>query len=135
MLSVAACLSEILRILAPRTPYDDNTMIEILHLIVDNFQSLDDFSGDPFGKRFTVLKNFTNVQIGNLLLDLELQDLIHDIFHHFLVTIKEYHDNSIICKLGLGEYSTSPKILTRQNPEEKSTKTQKKLGNLERKKN
>ena len=36
-LAVAACLSEILRISAPRTPYDDNTMIEILQLIVDSF--------------------------------------------------------------------------------------------------
>ena len=36
-LAVAACLTEILSISAPKTLYDDNTMIEILQLIVDNF--------------------------------------------------------------------------------------------------
>ena len=36
-LVVAACLSEVLRISAPKAPYDDNTMIEILQLIVDSF--------------------------------------------------------------------------------------------------
>ena len=31
-LVVAACLIQVLRISAPRAPYDDNTMIEILHI-------------------------------------------------------------------------------------------------------
>ena len=70
-------------------------MIEILHLIVDNFQSLDDFSGDPFGRRSTILENCANVKVSNLLLDLELQNLIHGMFHHCLVTIKEDHDTKI----------------------------------------
>lgn len=61
-LAIAACLNEVLRILVAKAFYDDNTMLEILHLIVDSFQSLDDFSGDPFVKRFTILGNFANVK-------------------------------------------------------------------------
>lgn len=93
---VVACLSEILRILATRTPYDDNTMIEILHLIVDNFQNLDDISAAPFCRRYTILENCANVKIGNLLFDLKLQNLVDDMFHHFLATIKEDHDAKVL---------------------------------------
>lgn len=95
-LAVAACLNEVLRILVLKAPYDDNNMIEILHLIVDNFQSLDDFSSDPFGRRSTILENYANVKVCNLLLDLEFQNLVYDIFHHFLVTIKEDHDTKTL---------------------------------------
>ena len=41
------------------------------------------------------MENFTNIKVSNLLLDLELQNLVHDMFHHFLVTIKEDHDTKI----------------------------------------
>lgn len=79
--------------------YDDNTMIEILHLIIDNFKSLSDINGDSFGRRSTILENCANVKISNLLLDLDLQDLIHDIFHHFLVTIEECHDTKVLVEI------------------------------------
>ena len=62
-LTIVACLSEVLRILAPKAPYDDNTMIEILQLIVDIFQSINDFSRDPFGRRSTILENCANVKV------------------------------------------------------------------------
>ena len=70
-------------------------MIEVLHLIVDNFQSLDDISADPFCRKSTILENCANVKMGNLLLDLELQNLVDDMFHHFLATIKEDHDTKV----------------------------------------
>ena len=95
-LAIAACLTEVLRILAPRTPYDDNNMIKILHLIIDNFQSLDDISADPFCIKSTILENCANVKMGNLLVDLELQNLVDDMFHHFLATIKEDHDTKVL---------------------------------------
>ncbi|GLJ16209.1 hypothetical protein SUGI_0271310 [Cryptomeria japonica] len=47
---VTSCLSEITRILAPQVPYDDNTMKEVLHLMVDSFQDLDNIRCPSFGK-------------------------------------------------------------------------------------
>ena len=41
------------------------------------------------------MENCANVKVSNLLLDLKLQNLVHDMFHHFLVTIKEYHDTKV----------------------------------------
>ena len=42
------------------------------------------------------MENCANFKISNLLLDLELRNLVHDMFHHFLVTIKEDHDTKIL---------------------------------------
>ena len=81
-LEIATFLSEVLRILAPKAPYDDNTMIEISHLIVESFQSLDEFNSDPFGRRPIILENCANVKVSNFLLDLELQNLVHGMFCH-----------------------------------------------------
>ena len=35
----------------------------------------------------------------NLLLDLGMQDLIHNMFHHILDTIQEHHDNKIFSSM------------------------------------
>ena len=96
MFAFVACLSEVLRILAPKAPYDDSTMTETLHLIVNNFQSIDDFSSDPFGRTSALLDNFANIKVSKFLLDFKLQNLVHDMFHHFLVTIKEDHNTKIL---------------------------------------
>lgn len=75
-----------MRILAPQVPYDDETMKEALRLIIDSYQDLDDFRNVHYSRRIAILKIFAGIRISNLLIDLELHDLIYDMFYHFLVT-------------------------------------------------
>lgn len=70
-------------------------MTKILHMIIENFQRLDDIISDPISRRFTILEICAKLKVSNLLLHLGLKDLIHNMFHHFLVTIKEHHDINI----------------------------------------
>ncbi|KAH0455654.1 hypothetical protein IEQ34_015686 [Dendrobium chrysotoxum] len=54
--SIASCLSEIIRITAPDAPYDDDTMKEIFELVVRTFKNLDDMSTRSFPKRVSIIK-------------------------------------------------------------------------------
>ncbi|GLJ37293.1 hypothetical protein SUGI_0756450 [Cryptomeria japonica] len=86
-------------ILAPQVLYDDETMKEVLHLIVDSFQDLDDFINVHYSRRIAILKIFAGIPISNLLIDLELHDLIYDMFHHFLVTTNGRHVKEIVATM------------------------------------
>ncbi|AQK50249.1 hypothetical protein ZEAMMB73_Zm00001d049398 [Zea mays] len=61
---------------------------DVFSLIVEAFMPLDDIESPFFGRRTSILDTVTKVWSCVVMLDLECDDLINDMFHHFLVTVK-----------------------------------------------
>ncbi|XP_066332109.1 sister chromatid cohesion protein PDS5 homolog C-like isoform X2 [Miscanthus floridulus] len=95
-LGVASCISEITRITAPDAPYDDDAMKDVFSLIVGAFEHLDDIESPFFGRRTSILDTVAKVRSCVVMLDLECDDLINDMFHHFLRTVNSGHSEAVI---------------------------------------
>ncbi|XP_047324395.1 sister chromatid cohesion protein PDS5 homolog C-like isoform X3 [Impatiens glandulifera] len=93
--AVASCISEITRITAPDTPYDDDKMKEIFQLIVSSFENISDLSSRSYSKRISILITVAKVRSSVVMLDLECDELINEMFQHFVNTIRDYHPESI----------------------------------------
>ncbi|KAL5856581.1 hypothetical protein ACOSQ3_004039 [Xanthoceras sorbifolium] len=89
--AVAACISEITRITAPDAPYDDDLMKEVFQLIVSSFENLSDNSSRSFAKRTSILQIIAKVRLCVVMLDLECEALLIEMFQHFLKAIRDDH--------------------------------------------
>ncbi|XP_060974110.1 sister chromatid cohesion protein PDS5 [Cannabis sativa] len=85
--AVASCISEITRITAPDAPYDDDQMKEVFRLIVSSFENLCDKSSRSYTKRTSILETVAKVRSCVVMLDLECDTLILEMFQHFLNAI------------------------------------------------
>ncbi|KAL0398901.1 UNVERIFIED_CONTAM: Sister chromatid cohesion protein PDS5 [Sesamum radiatum] len=83
-LFVAACICEITRITAPEAPYDDDVLKDIFELIVTTFSGLSDTNGPSFGRRVVILETLARYRSCVVMLDLECDDLINEMFNTFL---------------------------------------------------
>ncbi|KAI4379869.1 hypothetical protein MLD38_006112 [Melastoma candidum] len=92
---VTSCISEITRITAPDAPYDDDQMKDAFRLIVSSFENLHDKSSRLYGKRTSILETVARVRSCVVMLDLECNDLILEMFQHFLHSIREYHPKNV----------------------------------------
>ncbi|KAK7381522.1 hypothetical protein VNO80_00067 [Phaseolus coccineus] len=88
---VISCISEITRITAPDAPYDDEQMKEIFKLTVASFEKLSHISGCGYEKALTILDNVNKVRLCLVMLDLECNDLVIEMFQHFLRFIRSNH--------------------------------------------
>lgn len=95
-LAVASCISEITRITAPDAPYDDDAMKDVFSLIVGAFEHLDDIEDPSFGRRTSILDTVAKVRSCVVMLDLECDDLINDMFHHFMRTVNSGHSETVV---------------------------------------
>jgi hypothetical protein len=86
-LAVASCLTTLIKIRAPDPPYDDDVMKDVLKLVVGVFCELDDVDCPSYGTRVSMLGTFARIRGCALLLDLDCNDLIRDMFHHFFRTV------------------------------------------------
>ncbi|XP_017700030.2 uncharacterized protein LOC103714235 isoform X2 [Phoenix dactylifera] len=93
--AVASCISEITRITAPEAPYDDDLMKEVFRRIVEAFEKLDDVSSRSYSRRVSILETVAKVRSCVVMLDLECDALILEMFHHFLSTIRPNHSENI----------------------------------------
>ncbi|KAJ6388104.1 hypothetical protein OIU77_026637 [Salix suchowensis] len=89
--AVASCMSEIARITAPDAPYNDDLMKEIFQLTVASFEKLSHESGHCYTKAVSILENVARVRSCLMMLDLELDELILDMFQYFLKFIRSNH--------------------------------------------
>ncbi|PIN23151.1 hypothetical protein CDL12_04131 [Handroanthus impetiginosus] len=96
---VASCISEITRITAPDAPYDDDKMKDIFQLIVSSFENLSDISSRSHEKRATILETVAKVRSCVIMLDLECDQLIIEMFQHFLKAIRAYHSEVIFASM------------------------------------
>ncbi|KAL8109903.1 hypothetical protein AgCh_025849 [Apium graveolens] len=96
---VASCLCEVFRITAPETPYEDAEMKEAFELIVSSFKDFSDTSSRSYSKRVSVLDNVARVRSPVVMLDLECDSLIVEMFRNFLGSIRDYHPESVFTNM------------------------------------
>ncbi|KAL2634564.1 hypothetical protein R1flu_006043 [Riccia fluitans] len=94
-LLVASCISEIMRIVAPEAPYEDDVLKDIFQLIVNIFQGLNEVSSPSFPRRVNILETVAKVRSCVVMLDLECDDLILEMFHVFFNTASEEHPQNV----------------------------------------
>ncbi|CAL5440005.1 unnamed protein product [Camellia sinensis] len=97
--AVASCISEITRITAPDAPYDDDQMKDVFQLIVSSFENLSDKSSRSYNKRTLILETVAKVRSCVVMLDLECDGLIVEMFHHFLKAIRDYHPENVFSSM------------------------------------
>ncbi|GMN35304.1 hypothetical protein TIFTF001_005216 [Ficus carica] len=97
--AVASCISEITRITAPEAPYDDEQMKDVFQLIVSSFENLSDKSSRSYVKRTSILETVAKVRSCVVMLDLECDALILEMFQHFLKAIRDYHPENVFTSM------------------------------------
>ncbi|XAR69997.1 hypothetical protein NMG60_11001803 [Bertholletia excelsa] len=97
--AVASCISEITRITAPDAPYDDDKMKEVFQLIVSSFENLSDKASRSYNKRTMILETVAKVRSCVVMLDLECDALIVEMFQHFLKAIRDYHPENVLSSM------------------------------------
>ncbi|EEC77023.1 hypothetical protein OsI_15373 [Oryza sativa Indica Group] len=95
-LAVVSCLTTLIKIRAPDPPYDDDVMKDVLKLVVGVFCELDDVDCPSYGTRVSMLGTFARIRGCALLLDLDCNDLIRDMFPHFFRTVSNTHQEHVI---------------------------------------
>ncbi|CAN6235539.1 unnamed protein product [Urochloa humidicola] len=94
--AVTSCLTEVTRITAPEAPYDDDVMKEVFKRIVETFAELDDMNSPSFQRRVSILDSVARVRCCVLMLDLDLDHMILDMFRHFFKTVSMRHSEQVI---------------------------------------
>ncbi|KAI5403849.1 hypothetical protein KIW84_051121 [Lathyrus oleraceus] len=97
--ALASCITEITRITAPDAPYDDDQMKEIFQLVVSSFEKLHDISSRSYVKRRAILETVAKVRSCVVMLDLECDGLILEMFQHFLKAIREHHPENVFSSM------------------------------------
>ncbi|XP_035840025.1 uncharacterized protein LOC110918526 isoform X5 [Helianthus annuus] len=81
-ISVACCICEIMRIMSPKTPYNDEQTKDLFEMVVITFEKLSFSNGGCYAKMRKVLKTFSTLRLWVLMLDLKLDG-------HGLIEAKE----------------------------------------------
>ncbi|XP_022716254.1 sister chromatid cohesion protein PDS5 homolog A-like isoform X2 [Durio zibethinus] len=98
-LLVATCICEITRITAPEVPYSDDILKDIFHLIVGTFNGLSDTSGPSFGRRVVILETLAKYRSCVVMLDLECDDLVNEMFTTFFAVVRDDHSESVFSSM------------------------------------
>ncbi|PON57633.1 Coatomer beta subunit [Parasponia andersonii] len=98
-LLVATCICEITRITAPEAPYSDDVLKDIFQLIVGTFDGLRDTSGPSFGRRVVILETLAKYRSCVVMLDLECDDLVNEMFSTFLAVASDDHPESVLSSM------------------------------------
>nr|XP_016499956.1 PREDICTED: uncharacterized protein LOC107818446 isoform X3 [Nicotiana tabacum] len=93
--SVASCISEIMRITAPDQPYDDRIIQEFFELSVLAFGKLSCIDGCGYSKAVSIIEVLAKYRTCILMLDLELDALVVQMFQHFLNSIRPDHPDHV----------------------------------------
>ncbi|CAN6201777.1 unnamed protein product [Urochloa humidicola] len=93
---LATCFCEITRITAPDAPYDDDVLRDVFYLIVGTFRGLNDVNSQTFGRRVAILETVARYRACVVMLDLECDDLITDMFRTFLEVVSDSHEEKIV---------------------------------------
>ncbi|CAM0914059.1 unnamed protein product [Alopecurus aequalis] len=93
---LANCFCEITRITAPEAPYSDDVLRNVFHLIVGTFGGLDNVNSHSFGKRVAILETVARYRACVVMLDLQCDDLITDMFRTFFKVVSDSHETNIV---------------------------------------
>ncbi|XP_050367583.1 sister chromatid cohesion protein PDS5 homolog A [Argentina anserina] len=95
-LLVATCICEITRITAPEAPYSDDVLKDVFHLIVSTFSGLKDTSGPSFSRRVLILETLAKYRSCVVMLDLECDDLVTEMFNTFFTVARDDHQETVL---------------------------------------
>ncbi|CAN4127000.1 unnamed protein product [Withania somnifera] len=98
-LLVATCICEITRITAPEVPYSDDVLKDIFHLTVSTFSGLGDINSPSFGRRVVILETLARYRSCVVMLDLECDDLINEMFRTFVNVVRDEHHDNILTSM------------------------------------
>ncbi|XP_010252783.1 PREDICTED: sister chromatid cohesion protein PDS5 homolog B [Nelumbo nucifera] len=98
-LLVATCICEITRITAPVAPYSDDVLRDIFHLIVGIFNGLGDINGPSFGRRVVILETLARYRSCVVMLDLECDDLVNEMFSTFFCVASDDHPENVLTSM------------------------------------
>ncbi|KAK7856004.1 sister chromatid cohesion protein PDS5 homolog D-like [Quercus suber] len=94
--SVVSCIIEITRIITPDAPYKDEQMKEIFQFIVAAFENMPHVSTCSYKKVVSILDTITKVKLCLVMLDLECDALVVEMFQSFLKIIRSNHPPAIL---------------------------------------
>ncbi|EEF48385.1 androgen induced inhibitor of proliferation (as3) / pds5, putative [Ricinus communis] len=95
-LLVAICISEIFRILAPEPPFEDKYLRDVFKLILSMFAELADTTSPYFSRRVKILETVARCKCFVILLDIDCNDLVLEMFNIFFSIVRENHQRSLI---------------------------------------
>ncbi|CAO2834529.1 unnamed protein product [Amaranthus hypochondriacus] len=98
-LLVSVCLCEIIRILAPKPPFNDKVFKDIFELFVSMFMELADTTSPYFSKRVEMLETIATLECCRQMLDLDCDDLILKMFNTFFSVVRKEHQQSLISNM------------------------------------
>ena len=97
--AVASCISEITRISALDAPYADDQMKDVFKLIVSSLDNLSDKSSWSYRKMTSILETVAKVRSCVVMLDLECETQILEMFQNFLKSIRDYHPKNVFSSM------------------------------------
>ncbi|KAK7363868.1 hypothetical protein VNO77_06028 [Canavalia gladiata] len=98
-LLVATCVCEITRITAPEAPYSDEILKDTFQLTVGTFSGLSDTNGPSFGRRVVILETLAKYRSCVVMLDLECDDLVNEMFNTFFAVVRDDHPENVLSSM------------------------------------
>ncbi|XP_022768187.1 sister chromatid cohesion protein PDS5 homolog A-like isoform X3 [Durio zibethinus] len=95
-LLVAICVSEFFRILAPQPPFADKYLRDLFKLILSMFMELADTTSALFSRRVKILETVARCKCCVIMLDIDCNDLILEMFNIFFSVVRDHHQQSLI---------------------------------------
>ncbi|GLU01048.1 hypothetical protein SLE2022_183740 [Rubroshorea leprosula] len=95
-LLIAACVSEIFRILAPEPPFEDKHLGVVFELIISVFKDLSDTKEPYFSWRVKILETVARCKCCVIMLDMDGDDLVLQMFNTFFTVVSDYHGQGLI---------------------------------------
>lgn len=94
-ITVISCISEIIRITAPKEPYNEDQMKDYFKLVNTAYQKLPSLAGRAYSKAVSIIQTVSSCHTCVLMLDFELHDTVVEMFHLFLDGIQSSHPQEI----------------------------------------
>uniref|UniRef100_A0A7N2M4S7 Uncharacterized protein n=1 Tax=Quercus lobata TaxID=97700 RepID=A0A7N2M4S7_QUELO len=94
--SVVSCIIEITRITDPDAPYKDEQMKKIFQLIVVAFENMPHVSTHSYKKVVSILETIAKVKLCLVMLDLEYDALVVEMFQSFLKIIRSNYPPDVL---------------------------------------
>ncbi|XVE55344.1 hypothetical protein DITRI_Ditri03aG0151400 [Diplodiscus trichospermus] len=95
-LLVAICVCEFFRILAPQPPFADEYLRDVFKLILSMFMELADTTSAFFSRRVKILETVAQCKCCVIMLDIDCNDLILEMFTIFFSVVRHHHQQSLI---------------------------------------
>ena len=87
----ACCLSDVLRIFAPESPYENETLKMVFELFISQLRGLQDDEGASFARYTYLVERLAMVKSFVLMLDLNFDDLVRQLVEVLLESASEAH--------------------------------------------